>query len=743
MTVDLLPDRPAKVMRPGRPPSPVPGVTDTQAGHWRLYARRPGRNGLQITRFRGVPTKVGGWVLSDPFSVESMTLALPKVTMFDHLGHGELDWVGYGTDVDLVWVGDLPAGYPLDSFRVECFMSSFDFSPDGLTVGLSGALLQLDNYLAKPEYPARPLPYEWAIGRQFTGRPDLRLKRLRKEFPADWTLTYAPPPKGTRLYLIPTGVKKGEKWTGLVTRETGSFDPVLSSYTQTLLASMWTDRGRWALDLDPHRQPVLRHRPQKYAPDAATLILDPAAPGVAMSLAVDWSQSLNVVYGQGSSLSGEGYTGQVVTNDGQRTSYEPLAALRQVDPVGDDNGWLDTGVMRKEVSIQLQQGLTLAQARQVGAAHLKQYAEPGVTGEVTLTADVPLGLDGAYLSRFLILAGMSAYLPNLFGMPDGLMVHITKVDVNLDSGTVTLTIDSKYRDALTVDEVKLRGRDALQVARQLIGGQYQPSVPDLLKPWNYTEGSGYVPSGPHFSSRRLFEEMPDEVKFPWTDWTTLRPPRDPSWRKCYMGIGPRNANADNNWGFVAGPGGAKLAFPIKMAQAGQIRMLQIAAYDLDGNIMPVKFHFSLYMANGTSVRSMPRITAADLGSADGFKAGQHYPFFGGAWERYRVNGTQVQTEDPLSVSSAGLVRAWGTRNVPAGYWPGSALAGDQPTGMLVDEGVFEFDTTQMDANFSPYTAQQVSPLTGQLYGMIYCDMQGEYPVYFLGRMFRVEPGSSV
>ena len=35
---------------------------------------------------------------------------------------------------------------------------------------LKGAGLQLDNYLAKPEYTARPLPYEWAIARLLPGQ---------------------------------------------------------------------------------------------------------------------------------------------------------------------------------------------------------------------------------------------------------------------------------------------------------------------------------------------------------------------------------------------------------------------------------------------------------------------------------------------------------------------------------------------------------------------------------------------
>ena len=36
----------------------------------------------------------------------------------------------------------------------------------------------------------------------------------------------------------------------------------------------------------------------------------------------------------------------------------------------------------------------------------------------------------------------------------------------------------------------------------------------------------------------------------------------------------------------------------------------------------------------------------------------------------------------------------------------------------------------------------VNPMAGNLYGMFFCDGQNDQPVYFLGRMYRVEPGGN-
>jgi hypothetical protein len=507
------------------------------------------------------------------------------------------------------------------------------------------------------------------------------------------------------------------------------------------------------------RQPVLLHRDMKTTPSRATAMIDAAAPGNKVSLTMDWSQSLDVVYGQGTALDGVSFTGMEVSADGSRTFYEPLAYRRQAFPTT-GNKWLDTTDMPTEIMLQLQQGLDPAGAQVVAQSHLRHFADPGLTGTVTLASDPTM--NGESMPLYLVRAGMDCAIPGLLGRPEPTVLHITDNTCDLVAKTNTLTVDSKFRDALTVREVRKRGRDSLKVARMLVGGQYTPPVPDQLVPWNYNKGSGYIPSGAINNTVELFNGMPDAIVFPWTPWTTARPPKSHHWRNAYAHIGPTDSAARNNWAYRGGgpPApkgtGGHYGLVIRAAQAGQIRLLQVAAYDKNGNVMKVPFHISFYTARAVNVGAMPFVGPTDIanGSNDGYVSASHYPFAASAWETYAPDGTLANTQVALATAGSGVIRVYGTGFEQAGMYPQSGTTlghggsdprpgGGTATGLLVDESVWPFDTTQQGKDFfDPYSKKSLQPNhAGLIYAMIYCDQQGANDVYFLGRMFRVEPGT--
>jgi hypothetical protein len=718
-------------------------IVGKQAGSWQLFATPAHGKKVALVSFRGIPTQLGSMSFEDPYGPSAFSFTLPQATIFDRRGIGDLEWAVKNTDVDLVWTGPLPAGYPWPSFRWEGYIVDFGFSDAGMEITCTGALHQLDGTLAKPEFPARPLPYEWAIARCFLGDPSLRVGALQMHWPSWWKIRYADPAKGTPTYLIPTGVKSGDNWTAMLTRSTGSWDAMLTGYIQSLLSSMYTERGRFALDLWPGRVPVLLHRDLRFAPDDDVPVVDLVAPGVTHTLNEDHTQSSTTLFGQGTSLSGIGYSGMEVSADGQSTIYLPLASTRQTYPASDSAGWYDRTKMRQEVLLQLQQGLDEDQARKVAIAHQQRFGDPGLTGTITLATD-PLMPDGTVIPRHLVRAGMDIQLPRVFGSADGVVAHISSSDANIFGGTVDLTVDTKCRDALTVDEVRIRGRDALTVTRMLVAGGYSPPIPDQLLPWNYATGSGCIPSGPQLSSQRLWSGMPNSIHFPWTDWTITRPPKAAAWKTCYIHLGPAAGNADKNWAQLGDIDGSFIAIPIKAAQAATIRLLQLAAYDKDGHVLPVDFHIGFYLSRGANFMSTPFLPAAYATAYPPYTTGQHYPFFPGAWEHYNADGTATQPELANATDTSGLIRAYGSNYEKAGHWPGSFAAGDPATGMLVDEATWEIDTTHFDANFDPYspTRNATNPLAGMIYCLIYCDAQKSQDVYFAGRLFRAEPGTT-
>ena len=101
-----------------------------------------------------------------------------------------------------------------------------------------------------------------------------------------------------------------------------------------------------------------------------------------------------------------------------------------------------------------------------------------------------------------------------------------------------------------------------------------------------------------------------------------------------------------------------LAIPIRMAQAGSIRLTQLAAYDKDGNVLPVRFHYSVYKNNSVAPNSMPKFPGdpedspvikylKPKGVSVNYGAGQANPFFENAWEQIKPDGT-LHSDNPTA-----------------------------------------------------------------------------------------------
>lgn len=736
-------------------------------GQWQVvvYPHLPDDTGayadaVDVTLFRDAATEVLSTGTTDPFGSSVAQLRFPAISMLELRGAGDLWWCRAEADVDISWV---VGGTVVSTW--EGYFASFEYGEDevgtSLTVSCVGALRQADTLLAKPEYLHSPITFEHAILRQLSGVPSLRLAQPMVLWPTWWTKTYQTDYAYIGAdWMVPTNISQGQYWSGMLTRYTGQFEQVLTGYIQQLLSSMHTTQGQFTLMLDRGRQPVLRHRDMLSAPNYDTLVVDLLWPGVSLSITEDHTQKLNAVFVQGKSLSGVSYTGMQISNDGRVTTYEPYAARRAVHPVN-DNAWLDPTVMRKEVQLQAADGMSSADARALAMTHLQRFADPGLTGSLTLTTDPrQFGLSGddsePLIARQTITAGMNIVVRNLLGAPDGHLFHITEATVAGD-GTVSATLDTKFRDQLTVQEVRLRGRDALTPTRMLTTGNYQPTVNDLLFPWSYEMGSGYIPK----AADSLFRGIGTNESFPWQNWTRAHPPKDPQFTDKYIKIGPRNANADRNWSigpseWAVADGKPTKPHQVLLSSAGTSRLLNIAGYDEDGNVLPVAFHFSLYESNTVTHTAGP-VIPEEYALLIGYTAGQHHPFFPNAWETVMEEGVTVpipwQTE-----SAAGIIAGFGTFYEMAGFWPGtSANETDPATGRLVSETPFSWDMTQIIAgvNEQEDPAVNITDINrASAYALIYCDSiwdanaspPGLVPldrdVYFLGRIFRAEPGST-
>jgi hypothetical protein len=305
------------------------------AGYFRIYARPPGGDTVEITFFRDIPTQIQSMSSGDPFGDASLVLSFPQITIWDRPGSGDLAWLVPYTDIDVVWenVPGKNFEWTWEGFTIDESLS-LTGAESSLTLECRGALHQADNFLAAPYYPQRPVPYEVLIRDALSPakRPGLRTKEVKMEFPADWN-TVVPEFNQPDYFwfLKPWGVTTGQKWTGLTSRSTGSWDPVLTGYVQGLLSVMFDEGGsQWTIRKDTGRKPALFLRRIPLKDDPEMLVIELGTPGVEITLSRDFTQSANVIYGQGTDAAGVAFSGMEINNLGDQTYFTPFSAARTV-----------------------------------------------------------------------------------------------------------------------------------------------------------------------------------------------------------------------------------------------------------------------------------------------------------------------------------------------------------------------------------------------------------------------------
>ena len=678
-------------------------------GFFRIFATPPGGFQREITLFRGAPVTIGNVSTQDPFTDVTADLTMNQVTVFDTPGQGDLDWMVPDCDIDIVWQNT--GGYDFE-WRWEGYIASYQFSLSGsdskFSMDLKGAFYGLDDYLAIPTFPKQPIPYEILIAQAFdqTEHPS-HLGKFRVLFPSDWD-TKVPSSKDPKYLsaLKPWGVSTGDLWTGITTRSTGSWEVLLTSHVQTMLATMFDSGGRqWSIRNRGHRRPELFLRKIPDAEDDRIIEITLGAPGVTMDGSRDFTQRAGVIYGQGTDFAGINFSNVQVTPNGRTTYYKPYAYSARMYP-RKNNPRYDSTVKPKETRLQFQAGVDELSAANIAQATYQRFADPGITGTITLTSD-PRTAGGALMPRLMIKGGQTIRINGLFGVKEGILAHITQVSADFTALTTSITFDTKYRDALTVQEVQARTKDALSPNHALQVGKYANTIQDLILPWTYSAGSGIVPTG----AKEFFnEKLPDDAQFPYEKYTRQFPPENPKSSGYYIKIGPTDRdNSNNNWSSVKRPSGsvniALASIPIRMSQAGNIRLSQIAAYDKHGNVMPVKFHVSVYSNSGMAVDAMPRFPGAreeppgtpnpdfpkylDARKVDGtvipttyatntvsgVKKLQTHPFYKGGWEHVAPDGRPFPWGDDSQLPGEDPIVGWGNYYEPAGYSPGAVHQG--------------------------------------------------------------------
>ena len=782
---------------PSRPPDAfVFGEQIT--GEWRIIARgkRPGESPIDITFFRGAPTTIGSVSSTDPFGPAEASLTVPAVSVLEEVGAAGTDtwWMRDGMDIDIHFritdslAAEVLRPYGLHEYIWEGYVQplEFDVATPGVTLACSGAMRTLDSRLAQQRLLSAPHPYERVIEALFAEAAATHptgLLPLDIRFPDWWANLYQPDPL-LPSYLTPAMVTEGQLWSGMTTREMGRWDPILTSAVQGLLSVMFTERGQFTIMLEKGRKPVMRHRDRVLDPGVGCLVLDLAQPGVTGSLTVDGSQTVQAIYGASrATISGTTYNGARYDVNGNSMGYDPFAQLAYVDK---SSGFADPSAIRRELYINFNDGLAPAEAMEKARQHVMINGTPGVTGKLSLEGVDPLilvppGLTAMPFPAQCMRAGMTMQLRGYGGRPEGVLVTVASVEQAPDSRQVSIDVDSKFRDFMTVREVQERGRDALRPWHMMTVGKYNVNIPDAVLQWNYSQGSGYIP----YESLRFWQAVDKSgasaaMPFPWEEWTTAHPPSSAEWEQCYIKVPAIQVDENgysqayacwNRTGISTGTGELTSREMVLLSAAGEIALLQFAAYHADGRVKRVPYHVSIWTSNIVGGYSTPKIlfttdmqyylstftdaqadntlVTSTVKYPNSTEQQQPYPFYPNAWENFNENGTQ--TTNPLQkAQDSGLIIGYGNHYEKAGYWPhqtrydvetgseSSNAVVAQPTGLLQDSTGFSYQMP--DEGISGTDPNEGATMTlaanANCTVLVFCESYTD--TYFLGRLFRKE-----
>jgi len=707
-------------------------------GRFRIIATPLGGTPRDITSIRGVPVTLTSFSDADPFGYASARLDFPMLSGYDAPGSGELDWLTRHSLIDIyhssvLWpIGSPKAGQPMPIWQGLPMNNAFDQSDSGDGWGRDhvGALYQADRYKAHPQFPIRPQTYESLLAQGFdpTYRPHMKTAPLASpEWPAGWTKVFTQAMADEPTVFRPDGLVVGSNYTGYSTRQTGAWDPWLTSFAQNLLAVMWVDEeagvtpgNQWTLMCDPGRIPVLRIRDRFGDPD---IVFWYGTPGTKLSgMSQDFSQTSDIMYGEGQGLDGTSWRNATVSADGSHTDYAPMVVDDSVWPPNSSNSQLDTTRIIAERMVQFTPGISQLEAYAAAGQMAELDRDPGWTGTITFSSD-QIDPDGNLVPRWGIKAGMRVLVKGFAGSGEGgTLFHISQTTKSPADGTVTATVDTKFRDALTLEEVIARTRDPLTPSKLLQVNRRSITIEDQMAPWDYTAGSGLMPR--NTLRKSFFADLPTSSRFPWKDQALRYPPG--ANQHMYVRVKASSPHRKDRWTF----------FPILMSEKGTIADLQIAAYDYWGRVAKVKFHLSLYYVN---------VTWEDMPFDDNGPS----PFITDAFQTTTENGDPYPANTPWAPDQS-MIIGWGTKPQPAGYSPGSYSDGDHVTGMLEDASPFTFDCTH-NPNFDLYAKKGVKePKSAYtIYGALYCEELvpgedtgfGQSHLYFTGRMFRQTPGT--
>ena len=155
--------------------------------------------------------------------------------------------------------------------------------------------------------------------------------------------------------------------------------------------------------------------------------------------------------------------------------------------IAGENPEFDGNVLIYADDVDFGAGITRAEGIRSAQQIVDRESEPGLTGRITLTQDPREN------SRLLIPPGDKITLVGYEGADR--VLHITAVERDWQTGTVTLEVDEKSRDAMTNAQIRARDKEARRDPARRPGNPNRRSRLDVdqVVPFDGESGAGVIP----------------------------------------------------------------------------------------------------------------------------------------------------------------------------------------------------------------------------------------------------------
>jgi hypothetical protein len=490
------------------------GMTSVEVGVPHVWV-----DGVDVTYFRDVPVGFGPWREESPFAWTGTSLTFPQVFHYEERGTGDLSWMRPDAPVTIAIVkpddtrihkftGFLTSEDPgVGRGRTECVWQ------------VAGILHQAD--FARHPVPARldTTDIGSLIAAELNGTPSRRFSYMRslitgiksrqrgstndtrwdyasgllatavREDGKQWTLE----PTGTRSFALKLKDTTTVNWTvtagapgvecDLTRDDTERIDVVYGYGVGPDGYAWWNNFFPDLLPYDPPDYPFSD-------PDRNVLVGDTDADTLTGTGVSDWQQRIRDLGYKSIAVDGvmntadlaavrwiqrlrgiqvDGYLGpqtwaatwNIGTIGGDLTVVRrPLAWRTECEPylygangaVVGTNPDYDPDIIVHEIDVDFGAGVTKADGRDMAQRILERGTDPGIAGTVRLQSCPWEG------SRWEISAGDNILLKGWRGTD--VLMRVVAVDADPASLTVTLTVDSEFRDAMTVMEVLKRNAES-------------------------------------------------------------------------------------------------------------------------------------------------------------------------------------------------------------------------------------------------------------------------------------------